>query len=152
MDPSDNKCTCTSTGYTITETSYVILLIQQKILKKRTIYCTFSQAWSRQSWTVILSLLKRNVKLWYTMKLVNKPSKANLNYQLTLQTYWGLLIRSRLMKSLASGETWENASSANSQSQRATFCRVSRSSSPAKGESPLNLYNKTLKLQSLFNK
>lgn len=52
------------------------------------------------------------------------------------------------MKSLASGETWENASSANSQSQRATFWRVSRSSSPAKGDSPLNLYNKALKLHT----
>lgn len=29
----------------------------------RMIFCTFSQAWSRQSWTVILSLLKNKLKI-----------------------------------------------------------------------------------------
>ena len=43
------------------------------------------------------------------------------------------------MKSLASCETCAKASSSNSQSHCLTFCKVSRSSSPAKGDRPLSL-------------
>lgn len=64
-------------------------------------------------------------------------------------TYCGCLMRSCLIKSLASGEMWVKASSANSQSHRCTLAKVSRSSSPAKGDNPLNLYKKTIQIQNV---
>ena len=84
-------------------------------------------------------------KLFYTCMCIFIYKHFNVFYQINVFqcTYCGFLMSSFRMKSLASGDTSENASSAKSQSQRPTFCRVSRSSSPAKGDNPLNLWNVT---------
>ena len=54
-------------------------------------------------------------------------------------TYCGVLMSNFLIKSFPSVDTLEKASGSKSQSPDLTFCSVSRSSSPAKGDKPLNL-------------
>ena len=54
-------------------------------------------------------------------------------------TYSLLLCNSLRMKSLAWSDTFANASTSKSQSQALTFFNVSKSSSPANGDNPLNL-------------